>query len=89
MPNNIGGARTRTFFKLTNRWRSYIFSVLFWGVFRVKEYIDPAPVKKIGVDVSFNLIRSMLSMQQHGFGSGDMPRSVSTTTNRVYILEIV
>ena len=34
MPNNIGGARTRTFFKLTNRWRSYFlafFSEAFFG----------------------------------------------------------
>ena len=40
MLNNIaGGARTRTFFKLTNRW-SDIFCVLFWGVFRVEECIE-------------------------------------------------
>ena len=39
MLHNIGGARTRTFFKLTNRWRRDIFSVVFWGVFRVEECI--------------------------------------------------
>ena len=39
LPNNIGGSRTRTFLKLTNRWQSGILSVLLWGIFRVKEYI--------------------------------------------------
>ena len=57
MRNNIGGARTRMFFKLTNRWRSDSFSVLFWGVFRVEERIELIwhLYKYIGVNESFNL----------------------------------
>ena len=39
-PNNIGGARTRAFSMLTNRWRSDAFSVLFLGDFRVEECIE-------------------------------------------------
>ena len=57
MLNNIGGARTRTFFKLTSGWRSDIFSVLFWGFFRVEERIELIwhLYEKIRVNVSFNL----------------------------------
>ena len=40
MRNYIGGARTHAFSKLTNIWRSDIFSVLFRGVFRVEERIE-------------------------------------------------
>ena len=40
MLSNIGGARTRTFVKLTNRWRGDIFGVFFCGVFRVEECIE-------------------------------------------------
>ena len=54
MLNNIGGARTRTLLKLTNRWR---FTVLSWGVFRVEERIELIwhLYKKIGVNLIFKL----------------------------------
>ena len=57
MLNNIGGARTRTFFKLTNRWRSDIFSVFSEALFGLKKASNWSGTcaKMIGVDVSFSL----------------------------------
>ena len=57
MLNNIGGAKTRTFFKLTSRWRSDIlafFSEAFFGLKNASNWSDTL-TKMIGVNVSFNL----------------------------------
>ena len=69
MLTDIAGARTRTFFKLTNRWRSDRYSVRFWGVFGLKNASkwSGSSTKTIAVDVSFLLI-SYAQGWQLGFG---------------------
>ena len=88
---NIGGARTRTFLKLTSRWRSDIFSVLVWGVFGVWQDIEPIwhLYNTIGVNESFNL-RYLAYLTQVLFGRYAVFRKACFLyTTRMYILEIV
>ena len=85
---NIGGGRTRTFLKLTNRWRSDI-CVLFRGVFRVEECIELIwhLKEKIGVNVGLNLrYKACINTRQVRFGRYVccFPLGVFPTT-RVYI----
>ena len=76
MPNKIGSARSRTFFKLTNRWRSDYFSVLFWGVFRVVECMELIWNLSKKYWGECTLSSKISSLHQHRFGSGGMSFSV-------------
>ena len=87
MSNSSGGARTRTFFKLTNRWRSDIYSVRFRDVFRVEECIEviwQAYKKdsrgcKLSSKTRLHLLRR--------FGSGGMSFTVRRVSHR-YVAHI-
>ena len=78
MLNDVGGVKTRTLFKLTNTWRSDIFSVILWGAFLVEECIEliwHLHKKDWG---ECQLPSKVLRLHLHRFGSGDMPFSVRT-----------
>ena len=85
MLNNIGGPSTRTFFKLTKRWRSDSLSVLYWGVFRVEEC--PELIwhlhRNVGAVVVFTLNRSFYPTTSSGNPSALPDSSSKRDTNYV------
>ena len=91
MPNSVVGARTRTIFTWTKRWRTDRFGFFFfWGFFRVEECMELIWPLYIGVNVSFNLRCQAYPIPYTGSVReiGRFPQGVLPTT-RICVLERV